>query len=338
MTHQFPGVHFPVPYDAAGNVIWPDADPTSPFFITGPALISFSGGRTSAFMLFQILWAHGGVLPANVYVTFANTGKEDEKTLRFVHECSVRWSVRIWWLEWRTRRVKDDDGNAIPFDQRYDVVGFNSASRKGEPFERLIAAKGYTPNAVTRFCTSELKVRVMKHFMLAQGYQHWVNVVGLRFDEPRRILKAMAANLAGKERWQTALPLVTAEIIKRAIMRFWFGKPVIDLSIPPELLPQGFDLGLLEYEGNCDGCFLKAYAKLIRIEREKPGTLDWWARQEIVGKGRFVTEYSMAQVAATARDQGVLPGIMDDDEDDHDAECGLICGNYSEPDREAEEA
>ena len=53
-----------------------------PFFITGPALISFSGGRTSAYMLWRILQAHGGALPDDVYVTFANTGKEREETLR----------------------------------------------------------------------------------------------------------------------------------------------------------------------------------------------------------------------------------------------------------------
>lgn len=80
-------------------MIWPAPDPTSPFYITGPALISFSGGRTSAYMLFMILCAHGGVLPDDVYVVFANTGKEREETLRFVHEVEVRWGVRVWWIE-----------------------------------------------------------------------------------------------------------------------------------------------------------------------------------------------------------------------------------------------
>ena len=166
----------------------------NPYRITGPALISFSGGRTSAYMLKMILDAYGGVLPDDVHVTFANTGKEREETLRFAHECATRWNVRARWLEWRTRRTKTDDGDIIPFDQRYEEVGYNSASRDGRPFFDLITAKGYTPNAVTRFCTSELKVRVMKWFMQAQGYEHWTNIVGLRHDEQHRGAKSRAPN------------------------------------------------------------------------------------------------------------------------------------------------
>lgn len=61
----------------------------SPYLIEGPALISFSGGRTSALMLKRIIDAHGGTLPADVFVAFANTGREREETLRFVHECGA---------------------------------------------------------------------------------------------------------------------------------------------------------------------------------------------------------------------------------------------------------
>ena len=52
----------------------------NPYKINGPALISFSGGRTSGFMLWNILQAHNGKLPDDVYVTFANTGKEAPET------------------------------------------------------------------------------------------------------------------------------------------------------------------------------------------------------------------------------------------------------------------
>ncbi len=64
-------------------------------------LVSFSGGRTSGYMLWRIICAHGGVLPDFVYVVFANTGREHPQTLRFVHDCAVYWQVRIIWVEWR---------------------------------------------------------------------------------------------------------------------------------------------------------------------------------------------------------------------------------------------
>lgn len=49
---------------------------TNLYPIEDPALISFSGGRTSAYLLKHVLDAYGGTLPANVITCFANTGKE----------------------------------------------------------------------------------------------------------------------------------------------------------------------------------------------------------------------------------------------------------------------
>jgi 3'-phosphoadenosine 5'-phosphosulfate sulfotransferase (PAPS reductase)/FAD synthetase len=289
----------------------------NPYLITGPALISFSGGRTSAFMLWNILQAHGGKLPDDIVVTFANTGLEDERTLRFVHECGTRWGVRIHWLEWRN----DETG--------FEEVGFNSASRSGEPFKALVAKKKYTPNGVTRFCTQELKIRVMGKFCRSLGWEHWTNVVGLRYDEGSRILKALARNEAGKERWRTSMPMAAKAVkaVKRDVMAFWLGENAdpVDLKHP---LPQGFDLGLRDYEGNCTLCFLKAKAKLLRLIREQPGAAQHMIEMEVLGKGRFVTEYSYTDLVSYADRSPMLPGIMDDAwGDEHDAECGLWCGS-----------
>lgn len=282
----------------------------NPYLIIGPALISFSGGRTSAFMLHQIIAAHGGTLPDDVVVTFANTGLEREETLRFVHECGVRWNVRIHWLEWR------NDGRS------FEEVGFNSASRHGEPFKALVAKKSYTPNSVTRFCTSELKIRVMRDFCRTLGWKNWTNVIGLRYDEGSRVLKAIDRSESGKEPWRNLMPMSKAKAVKRDVMRFWLG----DNADPKALtgpLPQGFDLALRDYEGNCNLCMLKSKAKKLALIREMPGVEDDWIEMERIGKGRFTTEYSYAQLAQTARDQAVMPGILDDEE--FDAECGLTC-------------
>lgn len=278
----------------------------NPYFITGPALISFSGGRTSAFMLHEILRAHEGVLPDDVVVTFANTGKEREETLRFVHECSVRWNVRVHWLEWRS--------GDVPFEE----VGFNSASRNGEPFEALIAKKNFLPNGVMRFCTQELKIRVMRDFCKSLGWANWTNIIGLRYDEGHRVLKAIDRSMSGKDPWRNKMPLADAKVTVRDVHNFWSRQP--------------FDLDLEPYEGNCDLCFLKGRGKLKRLIRDNPGMVNWWRRMEesVVAKseqaGRFHKEYSYVDLEREVLTQPLMPGLLDDDGEEYDAECGLHCG------------
>lgn len=274
----------------------------NPYFISGPALISFSGGRTSAYMLFHILEAHGGKLPEDVVVTFANTGKEREETLRFVHDCATHWNVNVRWLEYRNEPPK------------FEEVGYNSASRNGEPFAALIAKRNYLPNSVTRFCTQELKIRVMRDFCKqAMGWKNWTNIIGLRYDEGHRVLKALANNDTGKQPWRNAMPMSKAKATKRDVMAFWANQP--------------FDLQLKSYEGNCDLCFLKSKAKLQALMRENPGMADWWIAQENAvttdnAAGRRFTDYSYATLADQVTRQGFL---FEDDGEEFDAECGLTC-------------
>jgi 3'-phosphoadenosine 5'-phosphosulfate sulfotransferase (PAPS reductase)/FAD synthetase len=289
-----------------------------PYRVEPPALVSFSGGRTSAFMLHEILRAYDGALPPGVVVAFDNTGKEREETLRFVHECASRWGVQIHWLEWR-----DDE-------RGFEEVGFNSASRAGEPFEALIRKKSFAPNAIARFCTIELKVRTTARFCNSLGWTRWVNVIGLRYDEGHRVLKALARNDSGEEPFKAAMPLAKAHATKRDVMRFWLGSRA---AFPSDELPQGFDLGLRDYEGNCDLCFLKSRGKKLAIIREQPGAADWWIRMELLARqkatglgGQFVTEYSYAELAREVAAQPHLFDDLVDDEGDHDAECGLLCG------------
>jgi 3'-phosphoadenosine 5'-phosphosulfate sulfotransferase (PAPS reductase)/FAD synthetase len=273
-------------------------DPGDPYAITGPALVSFSGGRTSAFMLWHILQAHGGTLPDDVVVAFANTGKEREETLRFVHECGERWGVRIVWLEWRQREKPC-----------FDVVSHNSASRNGEPFAELIRRKKFVPNSQMRFCTEELKVRVLREFCQSLGWTAWSNVIGLRYDEGHRVMKALARNDEGGQTYTTVMPMAKAKHTRRDVMEFWKRQP--------------FDLGLRSYEGNCDLCFLKGRPLLAAIIREAPHRAEWWMDQEEAAKGSFRKDTTYLETAVGALSQTHMLGILDGE---HDAECGLLCG------------
>jgi 3'-phosphoadenosine 5'-phosphosulfate sulfotransferase (PAPS reductase)/FAD synthetase len=276
------------------------------YFITGPALISFSGGRTSGYMLRMILDAHSGKLPDDVHVTFANTGKEREETLRFVHECGSRWGVYVNWLE---RDGKD----------AFQAVGFNSASRSGEPFAALIAEQGYLPNVANPWCSIALKQRVARQFARTVfGDGRYFSVVGLRYDERGRRDNALSRAFKKKDSWTPLCPLYTARVTQKDV-RAWWRK-------------QDFDLGLHGFEGNCDGCFQKS-ARLYEVERYSPGSLDWWIEQERLvadtaehDARHWILGRSYGEIRdAIARQPDMFLNAFDNDPDE-DAECGLGCG------------
>ena len=253
--------------------------------VDGPALISFSGGRTSGYMLFQILEAYGGSLPDDVHVIFANTGKERPETLDFVSECAQRWSVEIIWLEYRDTETG------------YEIVDHNSASRQGEPFSALIQKRGYLPNPVTRFCTAELKIRVMKRWMINQGYYTWWNIVGIRADERGRVARMRKADI--KERWDNLLPLADDGITHTDVLAFWRDMP--------------FDLGIFSAEGNCDCCFLKGQKTLQAIMRTDPSLAAWWEAQEKQQGATFrIDRPTYRDLNRLAQDQGDFAWPMDD--------------------------
>lgn len=242
-----------------------------PFKIDGPTCISFSGGRTSAYMLWRVLQSHGGKLPADAVVCFANTGKEDEATLRFVRDCGERWGVPIVWLEYQQA---DNASN------RWRVVAFDTASRNGEPFEAVIRHRNYLPNPVTRFCTSELKIRVMHKWLRANwqalGWdaadQEWDQMIGIRADEQRRVAKIRARGHSTETVQETMrLPLADAGVTLAEIDAFWQAQP-FRLELPT--------INGRTVAGNCDLCFLKASNQVQTLIAQKPERAVWWAKME----------------------------------------------------------
>jgi hypothetical protein len=239
-----------------------------PFKIDGPTCISFSGGRTSAYMLWRVLQSNGG-LPDDSVVLFANTGKEDEATLEFVRDCALAWQVPTRWIEYRAPRS-------------YEVVTFDTASRSGEPFEALLRHRALLPNPMARFCTQELKIRPMARYLVANGFGETVSAMenfawlGIRADEPRRIAKM------GRER----APLAVAGIGAKDVGAFWLAQP-FDLGLPNH--------GGKTMHGNCDLCFLKPGAQVQSLIAEKPERAIWWARmeQDIPALGRTVGDGSV---------------------------------------------
>jgi len=248
----------------------------------GNVVISFSGGRTSAYMLHQIAEANGGI-PDRCVVSFQNTGREMPETLDFIQECSDRWGIKIVWLEWIREKPK------------FQIVSHNSASRDGRPFELLIWQKRHLPNVRMRFCTQELKVLTSKRYLRSIGWDHWTNTVGIRADEAQRL------GGEDKDRWVTWHPLANAGIARRDISDFWASQP-FDLRLP--------NVNGSCWLGNCDGCFLKSESTLASLAREYPERHQWWQEMEdtasdwTLGMGRFRKEYSRREIRWMVDNQG----------------------------------
>jgi len=237
--------------------------------IEGPAEIGVSGGRTSGMMLRNILDAHDGQLPPDVYALFENTGKEREETLIFIHEFEQRWGVPIYWIEYCRIWQRDD----LP---SYKFVNFETASRNSEPFNAMLAyyeakrlSEGkppYLPNYSNNMCSAYLKTKAAAWFMLERGYDHWDKILGIRYDEPYRYHSRMSANEMRKERWENVLPLYHERITKPTVHNYWQN--------------QSFDLGIDSDEGNCDLCWKKKPEKIMRSITKDPWRADWWIATE----------------------------------------------------------
>lgn len=214
-------------------------------------VMMFSGGRTSA-----VLAKHIKSNPdkyQNVIYVFLNTGKEVEKTLQFVDRCDKEWDLGVVWLE---AKVIDEKGKGTT----YKIVDFKTASRNGEPFEAMLK-KYPLPNNMASNCTRELKQRPIDAY-LRDNYKDYelIRIIGIRADEAHR--KSIHA-----EAEKIIYPLCDEIPFNERMVREFWSK-------------QSFDLGLKDYEGNCDLCFKKSLKKRLTIIKENPEKAKWWLDME----------------------------------------------------------
>lgn len=213
-------------------------------------LISFSGGRTSAYMTYWMLneWVERDKY--DMVVVFANTGKEREETLEFIRLCDLHFGFNTVWIEVTINPVF---GKGCDFK----IVDFEKCSRNGEPFEEVIAKHGI-PNSNFPHCSRELKKYPIQKYINSLGWKDYSIALGIRIDEPKRT--------APKPK--IIYPFATINPVTKLMVNRWW-------------LKQPFDLNLKGYEGNCDLCWKKSKRKLLTILHEQPSIVNWWNNIEI---------------------------------------------------------
>lgn len=216
--------------------------------------ISFSGGRTSAYMAKLCLDKYRD--SHEIIVTFANTGQEHENTLLFVKRCDDYFGTNTVWLE----AVIGPKGVGT----RHKIVSFETAARSGEPFEAYIKKHGI-PNAGCPQCTTRLKTEPMESYLKSRGFLrgaklNYDTAIGIRADEFDRISKRRLTH-------RYIYPLIDAGITKADVLAFWRSQP-FDLELPGE------------HYGNCVTCWKKSFRKLMTIAVEQPVRFDFFKRME----------------------------------------------------------
>lgn len=223
-------------------------------------LVSFSGGQTSAYMT---KWCIDNL--SNQYeivVVFANTGKEREETLQFINECDKHFNFNTVWVE---AVVAPEKGKGTSFQ----IVTFETASRNGEPFERVIQKYGI-PNSAFPHCTRELKTRPIHKYIKSLGWKRYYTAIGIRKDEVDRIDKNYKKN-------RFVYPFIALNM-----------KPSDKIDVNIFWLTQDFRLKLKGYEGNCDLCWKKSDRKILTLLLENPNRAEWWDEmQKKYGKGQY---------------------------------------------------
>ena len=209
-------------------------------------IISFSGGRTSAYMTKMLIDIFGAFY--RIIVVFANTGQEHEETLLFVKRCDEVFNFKTVWVEAVVDPIK---GRGT----RHKIVTFETADRKGGPYEAVIAKYGLA-NRNYIHCTRELKEMPVKSYIASLGITEFDMAIGLRIDEikKRRAKKAKIMHMVYPlADW---FPATKAEILE------WWSR-------------QTFDLQIAEHHGNCTWCYKKSLKKLLMVLNETPEVFDF---------------------------------------------------------------
>lgn len=214
-------------------------------------LISFSGGRTSAYMLWWLWNVWEDRNNWEMIVVFANTGKEVEGTLFFVDECSLEWNIPVVWVE---SKCKDENG--IPFSEKgwsvkHKVVTYETASRKGDPFEEMISVLGI-PSTNAPFCSYQLKRFAIESYLKSIGWKDYLVATGIRVDEDRPL-----------DRKRCLYPFIDLNPKSKIEIIIWWMQQTFNLEIHPD-------------DGNCDNCWKKDEPRLVRNMIRKPKSFDWW--------------------------------------------------------------
>jgi hypothetical protein len=197
-------------------------------------VVSFSGGRTSAYLCNLIKGLHGDA----VFV-FMDTGAEHQATYDFVRQCNDYFDLNLVCLR-TVVSAKWKEGVS------YRVIDIDEIGHDLQPW-RDMSLKYGLPYKGGEFCTDTMKTTPCKKYLDdtygAGNYHIWL---GMRIDEPRRT----------KPREGFSYLADISEFEKQDILDWWAKMP--------------FDLQIKEHLDNCVFCIKKGINKVALAAKDEP--------------------------------------------------------------------
>lgn len=213
-------------------------------------VVSFSGGRTSAYMVWLIeSMRKSGEWTAPVEYIFMDTGAEHPKTYEFIKKCVEHFCIDLTCLQAEISMECGIGPKPIVVD--LNMCFFNVSSG---PFAMLLKKTGL-PDISIPFCTRDLKSVIYdKYCRWKYGKNEFVSWIGIRADEKSRLKIGDRPDL----RYLAEI----SSFYKEDVLDFWSEMQ--------------FDLEIDEHLGNCVFCIKKSINKLALAARDEPELLSEW--------------------------------------------------------------
>jgi hypothetical protein len=224
-------------------------------------VVSFSGGRTSAYLVYLIeQMRKSGEWAEPVEYIFMDTGAEHPKTYEFIKKCVEHFGVELTCLH-------GDFNQPVGQGHTYKVVSIQDCKHDmvNGPFAQLMRKYG-APTVMSAWCTSRMKEETHdKYCNDKYGKGNYTTWLGIRADEPARLKIGRNPKL----RYMAEI----TDFEKDDVLDFWSGMP--------------FDLEIQEHLGNCVFCIKKSINKLALAARDEPKLAAEWIAAIEAGSDRL---------------------------------------------------
>lgn len=210
-------------------------------------VVSFSGGRTSAYLCHLMIEKYGA---ENVDIVYMDTGAEHPKTYEFIKKCVEYFGIELICLQ-------ADFNQPLGKGHTYKIVDVKDLKQDlvNGPYAQMVKKYG-TPGSASAWCTSRMKEETHDKYCNDKygkgNYETWL---GIRADEPKRL---SGINKDNSIRYMAEI----SDYEKEDVLNWWAS--------------QSFDLEIPEWLGNCVFCFKKSDLKIAAAARDEPELYQEW--------------------------------------------------------------